>query len=60
MAMRSPRWNLPHLQHALDSVDAPQQVQAAAEHAQHAGDDTWEGHGLQHLAGSCRKGKGHR
>lgn len=56
--MQSRCWNLPYLQHALYSVHAPQQVQASTEHAQHAGDDTWERHGLQHLAGSWKNRKG--
>lgn len=50
---------MPYLQHALDGVHAPQQVQASAEHAQHAGDDAGEGHGLQHQAGSWEERKGH-
>lgn len=47
-------WTLLYLQHALYGVDPPQQVQASTEHAEHARDDTWESHGLQHLCGSCK------
>lgn len=55
--MQPPRKTCWYLQHALDGVDSSQQVQASAEHAQHAGDDTWESHRLQQLGGSCKTTK---